>query len=921
MKSNASVTNNFSTKPLVAAVAMALLAPAAFADNGMPGAGLVVRNVNGVTVNGVVLPGGNQIIGLNDNATIQLAISAGTVIQWGSPGVLDTANKAGFNIASGKTLNFANAGGPNSILNIDISGALSNIDGKIVADAGSLLMIANEKGITVGSGAVITAPAGLSLVGSNMNTIQAIDASVGPGAPLQMNFAGSSPVTVLGNLSGVGSQLLVAGSGMVNLSPAKAPAAAVPIYVVGGVGSDMNAGSAPVANDMGAASATVRSSAATDVTIGLGKASAAFDVTANPLTVWANGNLTNTGNLDFKAASPQAVLQWTGKLTNTGTLQTTTAATGLDLDVIGNNVGWYGNSAVLLAFALGGLDNSGTISATDGYVDIGVNSGPITNSGTITAGSGYIDLESDGTGAITNSGTVTATGSGMYVYANDGDVTNSGMMTADGIVYVWAGSNGKASNPHAISNSGHIISTGSYVSLNSEFGDITNTASGLLSGTDVYVYANYSTDGVFGSATNTGTINITSKGGTVEFYNYGPGDITVGGTVAAAGAGNYIGYFSAGHSTGAKGTTTISTPITVLADKTSEGIYLSADKIVVNSKLTVMEETPGAGAGTITFYGTNGFGPNATTVGANLTAGGFYFYTAFGGGLSGIPFDMSVLLNGDLTTTTGGYRTVQMYDVSSVTGPGVITANHVVIDASGNVRNPTSNNYLLNGLNITTVGSSPLVEFTARSPAVQTVNLAITGDATITSGSTVSINNPCYSGLCVVPSGGYIPQSNAGSSFLVTATGDLSIGASNGPGTFIGGGPGGLSYTNGFLFPGGVSFVAGGALNVNTVVDNAFIGTAVPFQGVYFQGATINALLPIYTNGNSFVNYSVRPNGGVGLSTTYQAQAGTNFLGFPNLTAVINPMNSYLNTYTVLANAVANGQPWLPLVSFTPITQ
>ena len=45
MKSNATVTTKFSTKPLVAAVAMALLAPAAFADNGMPGAGLVVRNV------------------------------------------------------------------------------------------------------------------------------------------------------------------------------------------------------------------------------------------------------------------------------------------------------------------------------------------------------------------------------------------------------------------------------------------------------------------------------------------------------------------------------------------------------------------------------------------------------------------------------------------------------------------------------------------------------------------------------------------------------------------------------------------------------------------------------------------------------------------------------------------------------------
>ena len=107
MTSNAPFTKNFSTKPLVAAVAMALLAPAAFADNGMPGAGLVVRNMPNVTVNGVVLPGGNQIIGLNNGATIQNTGGLGiSVIQWGSPAVLDTANTAGFNIAAGKTLNF-----------------------------------------------------------------------------------------------------------------------------------------------------------------------------------------------------------------------------------------------------------------------------------------------------------------------------------------------------------------------------------------------------------------------------------------------------------------------------------------------------------------------------------------------------------------------------------------------------------------------------------------------------------------------------------------------------------------------------------------------------------------------------------------------------------------------------------------------
>ncbi len=925
-------SNNFSTKPLVAAVAMALFAPAVLADNGMPGAGLVVRNQGNITVNGVALPGGNQIIGLTNGATIATTVCCkGTVIQWGSPGVVDSANKAGFNVAAGKTLTF-NGVGLSGFLNIDISGQLSTIAGTVIAGPGVDLAIANEKGITVASGAVITAPNGLSLVGANLNTIDAINA-YDAAAQLQMSFAGSSPVAVMSgaNLTGVGTYLLVAGSGSVNVS-GKAPAGAtVPIIVVGGVGSDFNTVSGTLTlNDMGTASTTVRSSAPADVTIGYGTVGTPFDASAagHNLYVAANGNLTNTGVVEFGADGTVVTshLQWTGALINSGTLQTTKAATGLDFDVEGTTVPWFNNTASTNPlYAKGGLNNSGTMTSKDGYLDIGVN-GPITNGGTLNAGNGYLDLTTTA-GAIDNSATVTGS-SNIYVYAADGNVTNSGSMTADASdLFIWAGSNGKASNPHNIVNSGKLTSNKSYVSLQSEFGSITNTATGVITASDVYIYANYSTDGVFGSATNAGTINITSKGGNVEFFNYGTGDINVGGTVQATGTGNYIGYFSAAHSGNpvpgvtARGTTTISTPITVLADKTSEGIYLAGEKIVVTAPLTVSEATTGAGAGTITFWGSNGFGGNATTIGANLTAGGFYFYTNEGGELGGQPFDMSVALNGNLTTTAGGNRTVQMYDVSSVTGPGVITANHVVFDASGNVRNVTSNNYLLNGLRITTVGTAPVVEFTARSPAVQVINLAITGAATVSSGNTVVINDPCYTGLCFLPSGGYIPQSNAGSSLLVTATGNLTIGANDGPGTFIGGGQGGLSFTNGFLFPGGVAFVAGGALNVNTVVDNAFIGTAVPFQGVYFQGTTINALQPVYTNGNSFVNYSVRPNGGVGLSTTYQARAGTNFLGFPNLTAMINPNDSFLNTYTVLANAVANGQPWLPLVSFTPIHQ
>ena len=63
-----------------------------------------------------------------------------------------------------------------------------------------------------------------------------------------------------------------------------------------------------------------------------------------------------------------------------------------------------------LAFAKGGLDNSGTISATDGYVDIGMTGGAITNSGTITAGNGYLISSRTAKARSPTAGTVTATG-------------------------------------------------------------------------------------------------------------------------------------------------------------------------------------------------------------------------------------------------------------------------------------------------------------------------------------------------------------------------------------------------------------------------------------------------------------------------------------------------------------------------------
>ncbi len=191
--------------------------------------------------------------------------------------------------------------------------------------------------------------------------------------------------------------------------------------------------------------------------------------------------------------------------------------------------------------------------------------GAIDNSGTISAKNG-IDLESFGVGTpITNSGTVTSATGDIYVYADDGNVTNSGSMTAAGWIYLEANSILEA-NQHNVTNSGKLTSTGSYVSLLSDYGSMTNTASGVVTGTSAYFYANYSTGALPGHNTNLGTVNITSAGGEVHFDNYGPGDTLVGGTVQATGAGNYIGQFRAWHQSNNEGSVTIDTPISIRND-------------------------------------------------------------------------------------------------------------------------------------------------------------------------------------------------------------------------------------------------------------------------------------------------------------------------------------------------------------------
>jgi filamentous hemagglutinin family protein len=793
-------TTSFTMKPVVAALALALAAPAAFADNGMPGAGLVVRNVdsaNGVMVNGTKLPGGNQILGLVSGDTIQMSTVSGasTVIQWGSPAVLDTANTAGFNIQAGKTLN-VESDGAHAMLNIDISGNASSLLGTLSADANTKVFVANEKGISVGSAAIIVAPAGLGLIGgANLNTITAIDAfSSGAGRTADLNFtnaAGSVSVDPTADMSGVGTYFLVAGAGTVNVS--SAPADTVPMTVVGGVGGSVLVSSGVYTeND----SKGNMASLPTDVTLNVGDVATPYDASGS--TVWAYGGFATQGVMSKMVGT----VEYTGLLSNTGTIGST-----------GNDV-YFGDNGTTGIMAGG------------------------------TAGLSY------------------------------GDTSNSGTLKGNN-VYVTAGKN----------------------------------------------------------ITNTGSVLVTSKGGDAEFWNtnaVAPSTVSVGGTVAASGTGNYIGYFSASN------------------ESANDLIWLYGRDITVSAPLSVSAVTAGMDTGAIDVYGlSDSYVDHLTVTSTGSLTGGAINIQGSGGcsdySCAGSRMDVALAGNMTATNTSAGHTgngdngasnygvggDVELRNVGNVQGAGMITANRVYIGTYGSVNNPVSSNFLNNGLNITTTKSAaqaePVVTFSSKSAGRQAINLNIHGDAHVSSGNTALYvqSYPYY-----YYNSAFTAGPNSGSSLIIQASGHLTIEGNNYANAIeqanFGGdsGMGGISNSNGFLFPGGVVFKSATDIHSHAVIDNAWTASAVPFQGMFFEAPSITVDQPMYTNANSWVNYSTHPAGL--LPTVYGATQGMSIYGYPTLYASILADANHINTYSAIVDAAVNpANPaypdWVSVINGTPI--
>ncbi|QSR88121.1 hypothetical protein IT6_06950 [Methylacidiphilum caldifontis] len=194
----------------------------------------------------------------------------------------------------------------------------------------------------------------------------------------------------------------------------------------------------------------------------------------------------------------------------------------------------------------------------------------------------------------------------------------------------------------------------------------------------------------------------------------------------------------------------------------------------------------------------------------------------------------------------------------SLVGPAVVTTQNMVIAARGNVNNRTGSDPLNNSFHLSNgpwAATTNVVINAIGTTGKQAINLAINGNATVNSGQTSTFLHNDTIGLS-------LPTPNAGSNLLVNASGNLTINPSMVI-EYLAFDPYTLSkfvfHVPGFSFPGGIVFMSGGTLKINTIVDNGYTSQAVAGQGIFFQAPKIVTTSPVITSGNTWVNFSTTP--------------------------------------------------------------
>lgn len=867
----------------------------------IPGQGYVLANSAGVTSAFSATAG-----------TLGVTVASGnTIIQWGGTPytsglpTINSAGTAGFNIGASAAVTFTNAGttgGTASVLNIDATSNPSQILGSLTAVSGAsatgapTLFVANQNGIVVGSGATIVAPTGIGFLNSTFNNSPTTGAlaAFSAGTAADLVFTGATNgvnIEAGANLSGVSSALLIAGAGTVNVNFAGVTqpggtAGGIPLIVDGGVG-----GTASVTAGTYAPQTAASSIPTTGMTYGA------------PVQTTVNLNLGVTGNT-YLTAAPYVF-------------------------TAGSSVLAYGDVNIGSTAVIGG---SGTASS----------SLPIEWTGTLT-NSGIVNASGVPFGTATSVAVVNGSSS---AYAPQGNFVNaSGATFADystsDTAYTMAGS---------FTNNG--IFTGvSLGEINAALG-VVNTGTlntGMAAGTFT------AAAGTSGSVDLGGVLNFsTTTGGAFNLALTAGQNVTYGATVSFGTTGSYLGTATMDASSGAAvlasglnlassasitaGTNiSLNAPLTVSNTTGTASVILSAGKLITVGSSAAISVT-GSGSATNAVYVTatagNGvdFGSSVTV--ANGGTGGTAINvaltnanapTSFTLG-SGATLSATSIALGDYTsgTTTSAVSTAYQIggsvtassvtfglnsaggqlvtdQVNSVTGAGTITANSVTFNnVTGNINNRVGANPLSNGFNLAAASTtSPMaVAWTLDGNSAQAVNLNIAGAANLTGGNATGLLVNQGSGTTV----GAQVVPNAGSSLLVQASGIINL---------AGGSNGGVA---GFTFPGGVAFVSKTGITQNAALYNGWSMNPVAFQGVFFDAPSISVNGSIYTNANSYVNFSVAPNVLPSIYQVSQNQYTGNFSYTPTSVAI------HQNSYTTIANTAATGGNWVAQVNTTPIT-
>lgn len=502
--------------------------------------------------------------------------------------------------------------------------------------------------------------------------------------------------------------------------------------------------------------------------------------------------------------------------------------------------------------ANGNINNSGDIHVTDAVYFTGT----LSNSGILQASGIEGTTVQDGQGNL-----LTTNNSGIYnnstLSAPMGNIVNSGTIN-----------NGGTNNGFNVDIAGSFVNTGTI--------SVGGTSSSNLS-SELTVFA--------GSINNSGTINLvnTNSGNSQLLMSATSGSLTMGGTLNAA----MLTSATLLASTVAGNSLNVNTSISAINAMSPDSIQLSGFNVNVNAPVTAgtsedngsifvnVGGAPGAQMGALSIASVGTLNAVGTTHGSSLV------------NVSNVAAPYNVSLAGSVSGNN-----VSFNGAYNVQGAGLITADNLTIAAMGSVNNPNgggnaSNGWLTNSLNVQpysngTAGTANLT-LTADGSAIQLFNVAVKGNATYNTGSTSTFTGAGLSNANAYDGAFASPAANAGSHLVVQASGNMTLlpAVSDVPVTNV-------SNIQGFTFPGLIVADAGGVLTAATSIDNGMYQNAPAGYGIFLQGSSINLSSPIYTNGNSWVNFSTTPSGIM-----------PPIYGVQQITGTASGVNSYVKTATV----------------------